>query len=68
MRTRASLIATTAFVLIAVLAIVYRNTPVQGQARPASFAGPVWRLRDRQGLAETDQRAGRAGQVDVGRR
>ncbi len=38
MRTRASSIATTALVLMAVLAIVYRNTPVQGQARPASFA------------------------------
>src|SRR6266850_8200264 len=40
MRTRASLIVTTALVLLAVLAIAYHNTPAQGQARPAgvSFA------------------------------
>ena len=38
MKTRASLIATTAVVLLAVLAIVYRHTPVEGQAQPVSFA------------------------------
>jgi len=40
MRTRASLIAMTALVLLAALAIVYRNAPAQGQAGPqqARFA------------------------------
>ncbi len=41
MRTRASVIATTALVLLAALTIVYRSTPVQGQAQPRFAAVPT---------------------------